>query len=239
MQESFPHRDPSRVSWPLLLLALLATAVLGRVCRAQSADTKPAHTGPYRVLVIGDEVSTHGSGYLSDLSSELSGHAVVLHIPGPAGSSREAASHLREWLGKEPWDLVLFNFGIHDLKNEGKEVAPLDYEKNLRGILKQFKRYQPDTKLVWATTTPVPAKNKDKCKPEDVPIYNDAAYHVMVQAHIPIADLYNAILPRLAQTQTHDVLFNNEGNKILAATAAAAIRQALNIPAPAHGGPPK
>ena len=60
------------------------------------------------------------------------------------------------WLGKGNWDVIHFNFGLHDLKSmfDGYfQVSPDDYERNLRRIV--FRLKQTGAKLIFATTTPV------------------------------------------------------------------------------------
>ena len=238
MNQSPSSRGPSSVAWLCCLLAAGVLALPGSLRAAEAPTSQKAHDGPPRVLVIGDEISSSSSGYLSPLSSALSGQAIVQHIPGLAGSSQDAPGQIRAWLGEDPWDLVLFNFGLRDFKDkDGKELTAQDlkdYQANLKKIIRQLKR--SGAKLVWANTTPVPAKNRYKCKPEDVKRYNEAAFLVMESAKVPIADLNGAIQAHLPQSQTSDVLFKDEGNKVLGATAASAIRKALDLPEPPADG---
>ena len=61
---------------------------------------------------------------------------------------------------RRKWDVIHFNFGIHDLKfmPDGKrQVEPDDYEKNLRTLVAKLKA--TGAKLIWATTTPIPMAN--------------------------------------------------------------------------------
>jgi acyl-CoA thioesterase-1 len=241
MNQFTSGRCVSRVGFWCCLLAAGVLAQPGSLRGADAPATQKAREGPPRVLVIGDEISSSSSGYLSPLSTALSGQALVQHMPGLAGSSKDAPGQVRDWLGSDTWDLVLFNFGLRDFKDlDGKELTAqdlADYQANLKRIVRQLKR--SGAKLVWANTTPVPAKNRYKCKPEDVKRYNEAAFLVMESAKVPIADLNGAIQGRLAQCQTGDVLFKAEGNKVLAAAAASAIRKALGLPEPpaeAHKG---
>ena len=241
MNQFTSFRCVSRAGLWCCLLAAGVLALPDSVRGADAPATQRAREGPPRVLVIGDEISSSSSGYLSPLSTALSGQALVLHISGLAGSSKDAPGQIEDWLGEEPWDLVLFNFGLRDFKDkEGTELTAQDlkdYQANLKKIVRQLKR--SGAKLVWANTTPVPVTNRYKCKPEDVKRYNEAAFLVMEGAKVPIADLNGAIQGHLAQCQTGDVLFKAEGNKVLAAAAASAIRKALGLPEPppaAHKG---
>ena len=60
------------------------------------------------------------------------------------------------------WDVVTFNFGLHDLAND-TELVPLDkYKANLRNIsLTLLAALQPEggdatKRLFWLSSTPVP-----------------------------------------------------------------------------------
>ena len=96
-----------------------------------------------RVLLIGDSISM---GYLPHVQRLLKGTAYVEH---PAANCRSTAEGLRDldnWLGSEGWDVIHFNWGLHDLKyvdSEGRKVAvsvgtqnvPVEqYEKNLEEL---------------------------------------------------------------------------------------------------------
>ncbi len=71
-----------------------------------------------------------------------------------------------QWLGDDTWDLIHFNWGLHDLKYVddkgrlakppvGKQVSTLDeYERNLDKLVQRLK--QTGAKLIWRPTTPVP-----------------------------------------------------------------------------------
>lgn len=85
-------------------------------------------------------------------------------------------------------------------------------------------------KIIYATTTPVPEGKVDPPRnPADVPRYNAAAVRVMKRRHIPIDDLYTAILPHLAAMQRPvNVHFTLEGYQFLARHVADSILAALN-----------
>ncbi|GBL29357.1 hypothetical protein EMGBS10_05070, partial [Opitutia bacterium] len=66
-------------------------------------------------------------------------------------------ANLATWLGKDKWDVIHFNFGLHDLKimpGGKRQVEPADYESNLARSSRSCAR--TGAKLVFATTTPVP-----------------------------------------------------------------------------------
>ena len=66
-----------------------------------------------RVLLIGDSISM---GYTLPVRELLEGKANVHRIPTERRSDEERRREHREWLGDGKWDVIHFNWGIHDLK---------------------------------------------------------------------------------------------------------------------------
>src|SRR5688572_24526778 len=85
-----------------------------------------------RVLLIGDSISI---GYTVPARKELEGKANVHRIPTNGGPTTNGLKNIDAWLGKGKWDVIHFNWGLHDLKMEknGMHQVPIEeYEKNLR-----------------------------------------------------------------------------------------------------------
>lgn len=180
-----------------------------------------------RVLIIGDSISV---GYTLPVRKLLAGVANVLRIPVNAGTSGNGVYQMDAWLGKEKWDAIHFNFGLHDLKrmSDGQPQVPIEpYERYLRLFVKRLQA--TGAKLIWATTTPVPeGPVAPQRKPEDVVAYNAAALRVMKANGVAIDDLYAFALPRLKEIQRPaNVHFMETGSEALAAQVVAAIRKAL------------
>ena len=183
-----------------------------------------------RVLLIGDSISI---GYTAAVRAALSGKANVHRAPTNCGPTIRGLEQLDQWLGDGRWDVVHFNFGLHDLKQtDGKRQVPLDeYEKNLRRIVARLKK--TGAALVWCSTTPVPEKSSPPRSPEDVSAYNAAARRVMEEEQVAIDDLYEFALPRLEKIQIpSNVHFTAEGSKVLAGQVAQSIAGALAKRAP-------
>ena len=66
-----------------------------------------------RVLLIGDSISM---GYTLPVRKMLAGTANVHRVPENAGDTARGLEKLDAWLGDKPWDVIHFNFGLHDLK---------------------------------------------------------------------------------------------------------------------------
>jgi len=180
-----------------------------------------------RVLIIGDSISV---GYTPTVQKELAATVEVVRIGENGGPTSNGVAKLDSWLGEVKWDVIHFNFGLHDLKrmeNGEPQVALPDYEKNLRTITARLKR--TGAKLVWASTTPVPEGKVDPPRvPADVARYNEAALRVMRENGVAVNDLYAEALPNLAQWQRPvNVHYTDAGSAALAGKVVAAIRDAL------------
>ncbi len=77
-----------------------------------------------RVLLIGDSISM---GYTLPVREELKGVANVHRPNMNCGPTSTGLTNLDKWLGDKPWDVIHFNFGLHDLKymdSKGNLVDP-------------------------------------------------------------------------------------------------------------------
>ena len=191
-----------------------------------------------RVLLIGDSISM---GYTLDVRALLKGKANVHRIPTNGGPTINGLAHLKEWLGDKKWDVIHFNWGLHDLKYiqqdpskradpkaEGSHLqVPLaDYEKNLTTLVEQLKA--TGAKLIWCSTTPVQEGSDGRVGGSEKQ-YNEAAARVMKAASIPTDDLWahaNAKLKDIALPAAN-VHYTPEGYKYLAEKVASEIEKAL------------
>jgi hypothetical protein len=187
-----------------------------------------------RVLLIGDSISI---GYTIPLRKLLAGQANVHRIPTNGGPTTRGLQQIDQWLGDGKWDVIHFNWGLHDLKHadpkgrlvnvdKGKQQVPIDqYEQNLRQLVKRLKK--TGAKLVWCSTTPVPEGAAGRVV-GDAARYNAVALRVMKQAGIPTDDLYALCKPQLQEIQrSANVHFTPSGSQILAEQAAKVILKAI------------
>jgi len=180
-----------------------------------------------RVLLIGDSISI---GYTVPVREALAGIANVHRPEINCGATPRGLIGLGEWLGDGKWDVIHFNWGLHDLiHRDGKRsVPPEEYEKNLCEIVARLKT--TGATLVWATTTPVPkgiSSPKSRVS-EDVELYNSIAEKIMQENAVATDDLYAFALPRLEQIQLRaNVHYSPEGSAALAGQVAASIRNEL------------
>src|SRR5215831_2929252 len=103
-----------------------------------------------RVLLIGDSISM---GYTIPVRELLKGKANVHRVLTNGGPTINGMEHLVEWLGSGKWDVIHFNWGLHDLKvdKDGARQVPIDtYEQNLRELVARLR--QTGARLIWAST---------------------------------------------------------------------------------------
>ena len=187
-----------------------------------------------RVLLIGDSISI---GYTLGVRAKLAGRANVHRPPENCGDTARGVKSIDKWLGPGKWDVIHFNFGLHDLKyldaagqlappEKGKQVMSLAaYEANLRTLVARLK--QTGAKLVFATTTPVPAGTTGRVEDDSIR-YNAVAERVMKELGVARNDLHAFVKPRQAQLQRPaNVHFTDAGSAQLAETVAACIARLL------------
>jgi len=170
-----------------------------------------------RVLLIGDSISR---GYTRATRQALAGKVNLHRAPANCGPTTAGLQKLDVWLGDGKWDLIHFNFGIHD-----RNSTPEAYAQRLAQIVLRLKA--TGARVVFATSTPMPA-DSDTYPQGICATLNQAALPVMARHGIPVNDLYATILPKLAEFQNPtDCHFNAAGYTLLGSVVAETIRQEL------------
>ncbi len=171
-----------------------------------------------RVLLIGDSVSR---GYTQAARKALAGKANVHRAPANCGPTASGVKNIEVWLGDGKWNVIHFNFGIHD-----RNTPAADYTQRLEQLIERMKK--TGAKLVWASTTPIPDDLPKKQTAASIVERNAIAAEVMKKHGIATDDLFAAITPHLAVMQNpNDVHFNAKGYDFLGETVAKAIEAAL------------
>jgi acyl-CoA thioesterase-1 len=190
-----------------------------------------------RVLLLGDSISI---GYTVDVRQLLDGKANVHRAPANCGPTTRGLESINAWLGEESWDVIHFNWGLHDLKYMGpngqnladpsaadsrQQVPPEEYEANLQKLVARLKK--TSATLIWCSTTPVPAGAAGRVV-GDAAKYNAIAARIMQEQGIAVDDLYAVAKPRLGEIQRPaNVHFTPEGSALLAEAVAKSIERAL------------
>lgn len=224
----------------LFLSASLATAQDPKPKQPAKKATNPAYEqiqdvpGLPRVLILGDSISI---GYTLP-TRELLKDVANVHRPATnCGPTTNGIQNIDAWLGKGKWDVIHFNFGLHDLKyidengkntspEKGKVQVPIDaYKKNLDALVTRMSK--TGAKLIFATTTPVP-EGEPQRKANSDEEYNKAALEVMEKHKVAINDLDAFVRGRKFDGQLpKNVHFTPAGSKALAEQVAGEIKKAL------------
>jgi len=229
------------------ILALCVAVLVAQTPGADAGKAKAKAKGPEpalvqiedvpglpRVLLIGDSISI---GYTPPVRELLNGKANVHRPPVNCASTLVGLKSLEAWLGDKKWDVIHFNWGLHDLKyidekgalaavDKGKQQVPLDeYEKNLRLLVQQLNK--TGAKLIWCATTPVPEGAAGRVAGDEVK-YNEAAARVMKENGVEISDLHAFAASKWMDIQhPKNVHFTTEGSRRLAEVVAAKIEKVL------------
>ena len=228
----------------LLLVIVLCISCLNLQAQAKKPKRKPnlvfapIKDDPKlpRVLLIGDSISI---GYTLPTRKLLMGKANLHRIPTNGGPTTKGLASIDTWLGKSKWDLIHFNWGLHDLKYMGPngenlfpkekggkpQVAIEAYEKNLEKLVMRLKK--TGAKLIWRNTTPVPSGSKGRYVGDSVK-YNTVAARVMKKHGIPTHDLFTMSKHRMKELmRPANVHYTPEGSRVLGKDVARTISEAL------------
>jgi acyl-CoA thioesterase-1 len=193
------------------------------------------------VLIIGDSISM---GYTLKVRKILLDQANIYRPlaeggkePLNCGDTKTGMKFLNQWLGTNHWDVIHFNFGLHDLKyldergnyvspDQGKQVTPpVLYETNLRVLVAELKK--TGASLIWCSTTPIPEGAAGRVKGDEI-VYNRIAEKVMKENGIAMNDLWSIVAPKQNELQIRkNVHFTDKGSDILAEAVAQVIKTRL------------
>ena len=190
------------------------------------------------VLIIGDSISI---GYTLPTRALLKGKVNLHRIPTNGGPTTKGLSEIEKWLGNKKWDLIHFNWGLHDLKFMGKDGTNLvpkekggvvqvplaDYEKNLEKLVVRMKKSAKQ--LVWRNTTPIPEGSKARYVGDSIK-YNKVAARVMKKHNVPTLDLFTPSKKNMKDwMRKADVHYYPHGSQALAELVAKDVKSRLEI----------
>ena len=173
-----------------------------------------------RVLLIGDSVSR---GYTQATRKALAGQANLHRAPANCGPTSTGLKKIDVWLGDpaKKWDIIHFNFGIHD-----RNTPLADYAERLEQLVARMKK--TGARLIWASTTPIPDLPDKKQTAASIVERNAAAAEIMDKHGVATNDLFTAVTPHLAEYQNpDDVHFNSPGYQFLGSEVAKSIEATL------------
>lgn len=226
----------------LALFKLWVVATCGAACWMNLEGDQRGLDLP-QVLIIGDSISL---GYTPVLQGLLYGEADISRPPNSGGGwincegTKRGVELIDDWLALGNFDVIHFNFGLHDLKHVHPDTGRnstnashpqqsdlVVYQSNLRAIVAKLKA--TDAKLIFATTTPYPDKPGGPLRRADQPRkYNEVALTVMKENHIAVNDLYSFTYPRMGELLLpENVHFRPSANIELALLVSKHIKSAL------------
>ncbi len=193
-----------------------------------------------RVLILGDSISI---GYTLQVRELLKGKANIHRALNEQGIKENCAGtthglkRIDFWLGEKKWDLIHFNWGLHDLKyvnetgqkvdpSKGRQQAvPDQYRKNLEVLVERLKK--TGAKLVFATTIPYVEGCAGR-KVGDELVYNKIAKKIMEKHQVTINDTWAVINPKLKEyAKERNVHLKKEGTTALSKHIAKVIEKEL------------
>lgn len=196
------------------------------------------------VLILGDSISI---GYTPFVQEYLKGRANVFRPvfedgkPENCQGTTNGVENIKRWLGSKKWDIIHFNFGLHDIKHvdpvtgqnsqnpkHPQQANLKQYKKNLEIIVDRLK--STGAKLIFATTTPYPDTVEGPLRKPGMPQkYNRVAVKIMNKNEILINNLHAFMVPRMAELQLpNNVHFTENGSRELAKKVVERINEALD-----------
>jgi acyl-CoA thioesterase-1 len=196
------------------------------------------------VLILGDSISI---GYTPFVQEYLKGRANVFRPmlengkPENCAGTTKGVENIDRWLGSKKWDIIHFNFGLHDIKHvdpvtgensqnpkHPQQANRKQYKKNLEIIAEKLKN--TGAKLIFATTTPYPDEVEGPLRKPGMPQkYNRIAVKIMNKNGILINNLHAFMVPRMAELQLpNNVHFTEEGSRELAKKVVERINEVIN-----------
>jgi hypothetical protein len=201
-----------------------------------------AEAGLPCVLIIGDSIS---QGYTGPVRELLKGRWDVRRPQTNCGDTRRGLECVDEWLDGRHWDVIHFNWGLHDLCYRHPEsqvygnrdkvrgsiaLEPDQYRENLEALVQRMAGSAGT--LLWASTTVVPPGEAGRIEGDEVR-YNAIAAEIMQTHGVPINDLHSltAMFDADLFWQPCDVHYSQEGYAIIARQVAARIEEVGESPA--------
>ena len=251
----------------MVLLALVHSVIAQENCSAMcSGGPLPLNATLPNVLLVSDSIGANGTGYYTNVRAMMGwsasavtgggavGNAAVQHSGAGwtahknyCGTSIGVIACAKQWLGTATFDVIHFNWGLHDIC--AKMYAPItrqQYANNMETLYQQLKAaLKPNGRMIFATRTPVPPSYKQRNNTDVISInalartlFGPGSKHPDVAVH----DLYGQVVERCRREpaaagypqtddceflQSRGVHFSDAGKQFTGIMTAAAIAGAL------------
>lgn len=148
------------------------------------------------ILLIGDSIRL---GYCSTVREQLADAANVFYPAENCRNSQYVITKLYAWSKEYPADeikLIQFNCGHWDVAHwngyETSLTSPDEYRRNIQMIICLLRKFFPNAKLVFATTTamnPLGSVGVNPRNNKEIALYNSIAVKVAEESGVVINDL--------------------------------------------------
>jgi len=179
-----------------------------------------------RVLLIGDSITRD---YYPEVEKHLNGRAYVArYCTSRFLTDPVLEKEIAMVLGGTKFDVIHFNNGMH-----GWQHSEQEYQKAFPKFLNTIRKYAPEARLVWASTTPLkesktlPPGNQTESSDERIAARNAIALEAIKGKGIRVNDL-NAIMRGHPEYHSDNVHFNGDGVKVQADKVAEMIGMELS-----------
>jgi hypothetical protein len=183
-----------------------------------------------RVLLIGDSIL---EGYHAQAAELLRGKVNLdVWVTWKHIGCEDLPADIKAIFGKHSYDVILFNdIGLHAWV-PGR-IPEGQYDPLLRAHLANLRKFAPQAKLIFASTTPMTTETRPiALDPEFNPVIverNKIAVKIMAENHVPVADYYGilAAKPHLAAGDRFH--WTKPAYELLAQLAATRVAEALGF----------
>lgn len=171
-----------------------------------------------RILYYGDSISMgYGDRFIARMKNEAYCYHWCHFVGGvdhfPAAAFEAAAS-------VAPFDIIVFNNGLHSLHWSPEKVKDEQIEAVLRNMIRSFRKGAPKARLVWASTTPHTSKGRPvtglgELNPVVLRI-NALAAKVIKEEGVESVDLYALLKDRLELAAGDQYHWSGEAYQLIA-----------------------
>lgn len=179
------------------------------------------------ILLLGDSITR---AYFPEVAKRLAGKAnVYLFATSCSSGDPRLPEQLRLYFEAAPSFLAIhFNNGMH-----GWDLSEPAFAAGLPGLVGELRKERPESRLLWATITPVRKDDPLGATNARIDARNALALAVMRQGRIPVDEQHTLML---AHQDLHldDVHFNDNGSAIEGDQAAETIEAVLPASAAAN-----
>jgi len=172
------------------------------------------------ILVLGDSITR---AYFPEVAKRFAGKAnVYLFATSCSSGDPRLPAQLHTYFETAPrFEVIHFNNGMH-----GWDYDDAAYAAGLPGLVQTLRKEHPESKLVWATITPVRKDNPEAATNARIDARNRAALKLMKEQGIPVDDQHK-LMESHQDLHLDDVHFNDSGAAIEGDQASDAIQAVL------------